>query len=136
MADLKLRLLERIVPSRSSAQPDSNLPGETTELHKKTSVRLSRTGSASTVIWQPVQISQSDKNEELACIAHKSRCRLEIAQPSPVSMPALERHVRLAGEVKNQQNNEPHQINERQAVAITGWPRFETMPEPRNGLMK
>ena len=34
MADLKLRLLERIVQSRSSAQPDSNLPGETAELHK------------------------------------------------------------------------------------------------------
>jgi hypothetical protein len=35
MADLKLQLLERIVPSRSSAQSDSNLSGETTELHKK-----------------------------------------------------------------------------------------------------
>jgi hypothetical protein len=50
-------------------------------------------------------------------------------------MPALERHVRLAGEVKNQQNNEPDQVNERQTVAITGWTMF-AMPEPRDGLMK
>ena len=60
---------------------------------------------------------------------------LQIAQPSPISMPALERHVRLAGEVKNQQNNEPHQVNERQTVAITGWTMF-AMPEPRDGLLK
>src|SRR6516225_2234388 len=59
---------------------------------------------------------------------------LQIAQPSPISMPALERQVRLAGEVKNQQNNEPHQVNERQTVAITGWTMF-AMPEPRDGLM-
>jgi hypothetical protein len=50
-------------------------------------------------------------------------------------MPALERHVRLAGEVKNQQNSEPHQVNEGQTVAITGWTMF-AMPEPRDGLMK
>jgi hypothetical protein len=35
MPDLKLRLLERIVQSRSCTQPDSNLPGQTNELHKK-----------------------------------------------------------------------------------------------------
>ena len=35
MSDLKLRLLDRIVQSRSSAQPDSNAPGESTESHKK-----------------------------------------------------------------------------------------------------
>jgi len=35
MSDLKLRLLDRIVQSRSSAQPDSNAPGGSTELHKK-----------------------------------------------------------------------------------------------------
>jgi len=35
MTDLKLRLLDRIVQSRSSAEPDSNAPGESTELHKK-----------------------------------------------------------------------------------------------------
>ena len=35
MSDLKLRLLDRIVQSRSNAQPDSNAPGESTELHKK-----------------------------------------------------------------------------------------------------
>jgi hypothetical protein len=33
--DLKLRLLDRIVQSRTSPQPDSSLPDETTELHKK-----------------------------------------------------------------------------------------------------
>ena len=60
---------------------------------------------------------------------------LQIAQPSPILMPALERHVRLAGEVKNQQNNGPHQVNERQTVTITGWTMF-AMPEPRDGLMK
>jgi hypothetical protein len=91
------------------------------------------------------------KNKELACIAHKSKERytvatdtnsssyLQIAQPSPVSMPALEHHVRSAGEVKNQQNNEPHQVNERQTVAVTGGTRLENktpMPEPRDGLMK
>jgi len=40
-------------------------------------------------------------------------------------MPALKRHVRLAGEIENQQSNKPQQVNERQTVAVTDWTMLE-----------
>ena len=54
-------------------------------------------------------------------------------------MAALESHIRLAREVKKKEDNEPHQVNERQTVAITGGTILQNktpMPEPGDGLMK
>ena len=61
MADLKLQLLERIVQSRSSAQPDSNLPGETTELHKKIICQAVEDRICKRRDLATVQISPSDR---------------------------------------------------------------------------
>ena len=54
-------------------------------------------------------------------------------------MAAFESHVGLAREVKKNEDNEPHQVNERQTVAITGRTILQNktpMPEPGDGLMK